>query len=324
MPFSDIDVSLGATERLLSLIDQPAILMSIAGSIVSCNPAFKKLFSRELPMLCDENLMMFVEPNEHAKINEFLKDAVESSVVDPEKSFKVNFVSNDCYVELTITYLTTLVDDKLIFVGLGQVAQDISRQELDEAKAGEKRLQIALEYESRHDSLTGLANRRKLVEDQDAIFEFATKTDATPAYAVMQIDLDRFKQVNDSYGHTAGDALLIHVSDIFTKIIGNKGSVARMGGNEFSILLTKERREQELLKIAEQIIEEVGKPFFFKGTAIQFGVNIGIASSACQGADPAQTQANADQALDEAKESGQNSIRFFTEHFIDEEEYYGT
>lgn len=310
----------GAVARLLNLIQQPAILLNVAGDITYCNPAFNTLFGAEFVELGNNSLMKFVDQHESAPIKDFLGDRSANF----EREMKVDFTCNDRSVELVIKPLTTADDGKMVFVGLSDVAQEVSRQELDEAKAGEKRLQIALEHESRHDALTGLANRRKLVEDQDAIFEYASKTDATPAYAVMRIDLDRFKQINDDYGHTAADALLVHVSDIFTRLTGDKGSVARMGGDEFSILLTRERRERELLKIAEQIIEEVGKPFYFKGTAMQFGVNIGIASSACQGADPSQTQINADQALYEAKESGRNCIRFFSERFVDEEEYYGT
>lgn len=320
MKFSETISGPVAADKILNLIQQPAVLLNIAGDITYYNPAFSSLFDTKFIELRNESLMKFADQCESTSISNFLSAAA----IDSGRELKVNFTCEGRSVDLTIKYLTTADDGKMVFIGLGDVAQDISRQELNEAKAGEKRLQLALEHESRHDALTGLANRRKLVEDQDAIFEVASRTDATPAYAVMRVDLDHFKQVNDNYGHSAGDAVLVHVSDIFTRLVGDKGSVARMGGDEFSILLNRERRVRELSKIAEHIIEEVGKTFYFEGTALQFGVNIGIASSDCQGADPAQTQANADQALQDAKESGRNCVRFFTERFIDEEEYYGT
>lgn len=453
MKFSDSIVGGGATDTLLNMIQQPTILLNITGQITYYNPAFRHLFNTELFELHNENITKFVDQHESVTVDNFLTESRHDATSDFDKELKVNFALGDGCVELTIRRITTTDDGNMVFAGLCEIVQDVSRQELSKVKASEMRLgialetgehavwdtsnvtgdqyvsdnwyairgiskdkaevatgqdflknvhpddhlsileawrsqaedevdvinhqyryrhptnadvdwiwilsrgrivtrdktgaplrvigtdtditelkmieaeledaKIALEHESRHDALTGLANRRKLVEDQDAVFEFAAKTDATPAYAVMQIDLDYFKQVNDNYGHIAGDAVLVHVSDIFTKLIGDKGSVARMGGDEFSILLTRERRQRELLKIAEQIIEEVSKPFYFEGIAMQFGVSIGIASSSCQGADPSQTQANADQALYEAKESGRNCIRFFAERYVDEEEYYG-
>lgn len=454
MKFSEMTDGSGAADELLNLVQQPVILLNNAGDITYYNPAFRGLFETKHFELRNESVLKFVDRNDSAKLDGFLNKSLVENPSDFPKEIKVSFILDNGCVELNIKHLSTSDDGNMVFVGLGEIVQDVSRKELSRVKASEMQLRIAiesaeqaiwdtsdvtgskyvsdywysmrgltkdiadiamghnflddvhpddhhpikeswksqhagkcdvvnqqyryrhpsnkdgdwiwilsrgrivtrdkdghpvriigtdtditdlkkieaelekaktaLEHECRHDALTGLANRRKLVEDQDAVFEFAAKVDETPAYSVMQIDLDHFKQVNDNYGHTAGDAVLVHVSNIFTKLVGDKGSVARMGGDEFSILLTRERRERELLKIAEQIIEEVGKPFYFEGSAMQFGVSIGIASSACQGADPSQTQANADQALYEAKKSGRNCIRFFTERFVDEEEYYGT
>ncbi|WP_162651483.1 sensor domain-containing diguanylate cyclase [Lentilitoribacter sp. Alg239-R112] len=312
--------SLIAADKLLDLVQQPAVLTNDSGAIIYCNQAFDDLFKAQIPDIFNQNITQLIDRKDSDAIIEYLGGTDANS----DQELKVNLAENSGNTKLIVKYLTTDDDGNKLFVGLGSIAHSIPNLELINAKANEKRLQMALEHESRHDALTGLANRRKLVEDQDAIFEFASQSDAAPAYAVMRIDLDRFKRVNDNYGHAAGDAVLVHVSEIFTKIVGSKGSVARMGGDEFSILITRERREREILKIAEQIMEEVAKPFSYKGTALQFGVSIGIASSAFQGADPAQTQANAEQALYEAKESGQNCIRFFSERFIDEEEYYGT
>lgn len=454
MNFSEMIDGSGAADELLNLIQQPVILLNNAGDITYYNPAFRSLFETKHFELHNESVVKFLDQHDGAKIDAFLNRSQHTEFSNLKKEIKVSFVLDIGCVELNIKHLSTTDNGNMVFAGLGEIVQDVSRKELSRVKASEMQLRIALEsaeqaiwdtsdvtgtqyvsdnwysmrglskdeadvamghnflddvhpddhhaikeswktqhvgkcdvvnqqyryrhpsnkdgdwiwilsrgrivtrdreghplriigtdtditdlkkieaelkeaktaleHECRHDALTGLANRRKLVEDQDAVFEFAAKVDETPAYAVMQIDLDHFKQVNDNYGHTAGDAVLVHVSNIFTKLVGDKGSVARMGGDEFSILLTRERRERELLKIAEQIVEEVGKPFYFEGSAMQFGASIGIASSACQGADPAQTQANADQALYEAKKSGRNCIRFFTERFIDEEEYYGT
>lgn len=319
-----------AVDKLLDYIQQPVVLINTIGDITCYNSAFAKLFTPEEFGSGLQNVLNFADQVEHANITDFLNGAAEGSVCE----LTINIAVRAGDTGLTIKRLGTNDDGKAIYVGLGEIVESRSRRMQDkedlpwdeflEAKVNEKRMQLVLEHENRRDALTGLGNRRKLIDDQSALFKDAAKTGATPAYALMQIDLDHFKQVNENFGHEGGDAVLTHVSDIFARLVGDKGSVSRIGGDEFSILLTKERRKLELLKIAEQIIKEVSQPFDLDGTAIEIGVSIGIASSACQGADPLQTQANADQALQDAKNNGSNCVQFFSERFVDEDEFFGT
>jgi diguanylate cyclase (GGDEF)-like protein len=173
---------------------------------------------------------------------------------------------------------------------------------LAEAKA-------SIEYNALHDSLTGLPNRRYL---DDMLRRFAD-----PALleggklALLHIDLDRFKQINDTLGHAAGDAMLVHAAHVLQSNVRPEDFVARIGGDEFVIVCVV-KDEAMLSGLADRIIATMRQPVPYDGHECRFGVSVGIASGAGDAVDPAKLLVNADIALYKAKSNGRSRFEYFT------------
>ena len=175
-----------------------------------------------------------------------------------------------------------------------------------------RELEIAraqLEYDSKHDALTGLANRRLL--DQVAAELCASLEDAH-TYAVLHLDLDHFKKVNDTYGHAAGDAVLVSVAESLRGIVGTDGLVCRTGGDEFAILFQIAPEDSELTAICHNIISALGRPIPFENHSCKIGVSIGGALGRGPTPNISRIFINADAALYAAKEAGRNCFRLYT------------
>jgi diguanylate cyclase (GGDEF)-like protein len=165
---------------------------------------------------------------------------------------------------------------------------------------------------ARHDPLTGLANRRVL---GDAIQD--AKSPTAPAHALLLIDLDRFKPVNDVHGHAAGDAVLCETSSRLRVIAGHRAIVARLGGDEFAVFLSY-RGRHELMRVAQQIITAIAAPYSLGDGKVSIGATVGIALMPEDGSDSSSLLRCADIALYRGKKEGRNTFRFF-EYGMDEE-----
>jgi diguanylate cyclase (GGDEF)-like protein len=131
--------------------------------------------------------------------------------------------------------------------------------------------------------------------------------------AVLYVDLDRFKAVNDTAGHEAGDHLLVAVSKGFTATVRRSDTVARMGGDEFVILLIGPKDQAAIRDVAEKIIALAATPCEFRGHTLEVGASVGIAVFPSDGRDAEALLGFADKAMYWAKKSGRNGFRFFAE-----------
>lgn len=175
--------------------------------------------------------------------------------------------------------------------------------ELESAKA-------RIEHIALHDSLTDLPNRRYL--DQ-VLEDYAAKARLSGGYAaLLHVDLDRFKHINDTLGHAAGDAMLVHASSVLQSNVGDRGFVARVGGDEFIVLCTVHEDVDQAAVLANRIIEQMRKPVYYHGHQCRFGVSVGIAIDNGRVADAKQLLVNADIALYRAKRRGRNRHEFFS------------
>jgi diguanylate cyclase (GGDEF)-like protein len=174
-----------------------------------------------------------------------------------------------------------------------------SRQDLEASRAQAQRQAL-------HDSLTGLPNRA-LFEDQ--LTRALRRRSGT--ISILLLDLDRFKQVNDTLGHQGGDALLVQFGERLTALMRASDMVARFGGDEFAILV-EDSKLPDTLGLAERIIDDVRPPFELSGGDAYVGVSIGIAVSEGPGGNPIELMRKADIALYRAKESGRNNYRLFS------------
>src|SRR5271163_148546 len=161
-----------------------------------------------------------------------------------------------------------------------------------------------------HDSLTGLTSRALLHERLNQALE-AARRKQTPL-ALMMMDVDKFKQVNDSLGHVAGDEILCVTAQRIRASVRETDTVARIGGDEFMVLLPGVRGTRETSKIAAEVVANVSAPVSFRGQEVPVSVSVGISSYPDGGEDVTSLLQNVDIALHEAKALGRNCYQFFT------------
>lgn len=160
-----------------------------------------------------------------------------------------------------------------------------------------------------YDSLTGLANRVQMSQALEQILAAPAKRER--ACAVLMLDLDRFKQVNDTLGHPAGDALLRQVAQRLERVIGADGRCGRLGGDEFEVIIPGTRSRDKLDAIARDIIAVLSQPYNIEGQAVVIGASVGIACAPEDGASSDVLIRNVDLALYAAKDAGRGVARFY-------------
>jgi diguanylate cyclase (GGDEF)-like protein/PAS domain S-box-containing protein len=159
-----------------------------------------------------------------------------------------------------------------------------------------------------HDLLTGLPNRSLLIE---RMTQLIARTDREQSnVALMFLDLDGFKAVNDTLGHETGDELLVVVAKRLVAQVRALDTVARLGGDEFVILLHNPVNNDEVAHIAQRIVESINLPMHFDEKSARVGVSIGIAIYDIDGSTPARLLKSADGAMYLAKAAGKNTFRF--------------
>ncbi|MCX7171516.1 MAG: diguanylate cyclase [Proteobacteria bacterium] len=157
------------------------------------------------------------------------------------------------------------------------------------------------------DPLTGLANRRLLDERMSMALVHARRNKS--AMAVMYLDLDGFKQINDTLGHSVGDDLLKMVAGRLVATMREEDTVARLGGDEFVIALWHVGGSDHVAKVALKVIEAVAQPYLLDGQAVSVTVSAGVGIYPLHGEDADTLMACADRALYEAKHAGKNAYR---------------
>jgi diguanylate cyclase (GGDEF)-like protein/PAS domain S-box-containing protein len=160
-----------------------------------------------------------------------------------------------------------------------------------------------------HDSLTGLANRNLLSERLDEALKLARRLEKK--VAVMILDLDKFKPVNDLHGHATGDKLLKVVAERLIKCAREVDTVARLGGDEFAIVFTNIEDDANIITIADRIIHSIQQPVEIDGNVIQIGTSIGISFFPGDSDTPTELIRMADVALYQAKEDGRRVFRLY-------------
>jgi diguanylate cyclase (GGDEF)-like protein/PAS domain S-box-containing protein len=206
-------------------------------------------------------------------------------------------------------------------VGVITDVSEMKRREIElrdarEAAEGQYKalmeVKFQAEYDSLHDDLTGLANRRHL----DQHLRQWQKGSHDKELALLQIDLDRFKEINDTLGHAAGDFILQHVAAVLRHNCQDDDFIARIGGDEFIVVREANIAREELEFLADQLITELNKPVRYENDLCRFGasigIDIGIASMRDSDADPSRLMMNADIALYRAKQEGRGRYTFFT------------
>jgi len=187
-----------------------------------------------------------------------------------------------------------------------------THEDITERALNEKRIA----YLAQHDLLTGLANRALFTEKLDDVAKRLQRHGTT--FTVLMLDLDRFKYVNDTLGHPAGDQLLIEVAKRLRSSLRDTDVLARLGGDEFAIIQEGEKDQSEgAIALAFRVISLIEQPFDLGGHRVGIGTSIGIAFAPEHGAEAATLLKRADLALYAAKSAGRNDFRIFEPELIE-------
>jgi len=182
-------------------------------------------------------------------------------------------------------------------------------QELSKSTEQLRQSKIQLEEIAFLDALTGLPNRRLFTERFENFKASATRGNKT--FALLLIDLDRFKYINDTYGHDAGDAVLLKTTERLIQATRAVDVVARLGGDEFAILLDSSEPEMSIRKVCERIMDSCMAPIVFGNQQFIVTMSIGAAIYGAHGSFQAELYKSADMALYEAKGGGRNTWRSY-------------
>ena len=176
-----------------------------------------------------------------------------------------------------------------------------------------KRFQTELEYRANYDALTGLANKDLLNDRIEQAIVLATRKRSK--CALLYLDLDRFKVINDSLNHAAGDELLRVIAARLKESLRESDSVARLGGDEFAVVLHEVVDAAAIARISQKILETVELPIRLETQEVFTSTSIGVAVFPDDGGDPQTLLKNADIAMYRAKQGGRNQVCFYTDDF---------
>jgi diguanylate cyclase (GGDEF)-like protein len=235
----------------------------------------------------------------HLLLQEVAQTAVDRLTVQARRieSFRTVMV-------ITLAVLT-LMSLGLVILGLRLQRMVLALKESEEQ----------IRYRANYDSLTQLPNRANFAEHlNEAITRDRRNNGLT---AVLFIDLDRFKTINDTLGHDYGDELIKQVAARIKQATRETDVVSRLGGDEFTVMLTNVTDEIHASIIAKDILARVAQPFMLEGHEVYSSASIGITLSPIDGGDVNTLLKNADMAMYEAKDQGRNTFRFFTSEMTD-------
>jgi len=279
----------------------------LQGRIVDANPAMSRIFGYRSPEelvrdLSDENVTLFEEDGSRDEFISLLMD----------KGEVLDFESQICRKDDTVIWINQ--NARAVRDQAGEVLfYEGSVEDVTERKEAHKRL----EYQAFHDPLTGLPNRPLFLDHLKLAMSRGLRR-SDYIYAVLYMDLDRFKIINDSLGHSIGDELLETVARKLEICVRDVDTIARFGGDEFAVLLEDLAAPREAIKIAKRILEEISTPFMLGGYVVHTSASIGIVLNTEGYATPDLVLRDADTAMYRAKELGKARFKVFTQKMHDQ------
>lgn len=286
---------------ILNSVQDAIITINTDGIIESVNPATEKMFGYHSSELIGKNIEMLVSESHKNLHFEYVNNIVKSNVPNMQpKPIEQSGLHKDGSTLIVELHITTIkLSDEIKIIG---VIKNIT-----ERKQWEKELKkLAMT-----DPLTGLANRNQYNKKLKEAAALSLRSDQP--FALMLLDLDKFKPVNDLYGHPIGDLLLQHVSQVLLSCCRETDTVARLGGDEFAIILSSTTKPFDTHTLAQRIIKQICEPVILEENTIQIGISIGISIFPELASDIEALQTQADDALYEAKEGGRNTFRTYSE-----------
>ncbi|MGB8700477.1 MAG: EAL domain-containing protein, partial [Thermosynechococcaceae cyanobacterium] len=273
-------------------------LISWDGKISYQSPSTRGILGFEIFETLGKIYYDFIHPDDIARFSQTILDVKKNSFAPLSVEYRFrNKEGSWLYLD---SIINNLLDDPSV-EGIVINSRDISDRKLSESE---------LLYLATHDPLTKLPNRSLFAEWLDNEFKLTHRFE-NRCFAVLFLDLDRFKLINDSFGHAVGDQLLIGIADRLKASIREIDKIARLSGDEFAILLVNVETIHNVVGIAERIYESLQAPFNLEGREIFSTASIGIAISNTKYNHPEELLRDADIALYRAKELGKSRFEIF-------------
>jgi len=270
------------------------ITIDINGVIVFINPSAEKIFGYASNEVIGSNISMLIP---ELCYNDFTNLDIDSKFT--EKNLEIlGRQKNNSNLPIEVTISKFYVGKKFFFT---IILRDITER---------KRYEETIKYQAFYDSLTDLPNRLLLKDRID--FQISHSKCTKQSLAIMYLDLDRFKLINDTLGHDMGDKLLKEIAVRLKSCVNETDIVARMGGDEFVILLPDITYEENIGNIASKILQTISKPIFINSHELYISVSIGVTICPNDGKDVETLLTNADVAMYRAKEKGKNNFQLYT------------
>ncbi|MCX7279224.1 MAG: EAL domain-containing protein [Burkholderiales bacterium] len=273
---------------------------TLDGRYIAANPALALLYGYATPQeliadLSDIDRRLYVQPHRRERFARLMAAHGEVS------NFESEVYRRDGSKIWISENARSVYDKQGAFVCFEGTVQDISerKQQLEQ-----------LEYQANYDTLTGLANRNLL---RDRIAPAISHAERLGHFlAVVFIDLDHFKLINDSLGHDAGDQLLVEIAQRIRACMRASDTVARQSGDEFVLLLNEHVQAHSVISHLQRLLGQINQPVHLQGRAFQMGASMGVALYPQDGRDAQTLLKHADVAMYAAKERGRNNFQFFT------------
>ncbi|MGH9016338.1 MAG: putative bifunctional diguanylate cyclase/phosphodiesterase [Acidimicrobiales bacterium] len=299
----DAEASLRASEeRYRSLVQNSSdttLVLGPAGVILYASPATRALVGQDPADLIGRRASDLVHPDDRARVEPELGELLRTAAVIEPLQFRIAHASG------IWRHAEAVVTDMRNRPAVGGYV--INVRDITERKEAEE----LLAHQALHDPLTGLPNRLLLVDRLRTAIARGQRHDGPPP-VVMFLDLDRFKLVNDSLGHGAGDELLVCVADRLRSVLRAADTLSRFGGDEFVILCEGMASEEAVMALAERAMTAIDEPFVINGERFHIGVSIGVAFVDDDGPSPEELLGDADYAMYLAKaRSGQGRVQLF-------------
>lgn len=241
-----------------------------------------------------EAVMNVVHPEDRALLDNAYNDSVKTRT---PYDIEHRLLFPDGRIKCVHERGETLYDvDGAAYKSIGTV-QDITEQ---------KMIQERIEHMAHYDTLTNLPNRALFYDRLRQALSLAKRSEA--GLTLLFLDLDGFKQVNDTLGHQAGDLLLIGVAERLTSCVRESDTVSRLGGDEFTIIIGGTHNQEDVVAIAKKIIQAISVPFDLQGCEARIGISIGIARYTEDARNVDDLVKSADQAMYKAKSAGKNTF----------------
>lgn len=279
-------------------------IITINGSceIVGFNPAAEAMFGYLQQDILGSNVKILVPESVRSEHEAYVKrylDMSQGRVIGVRGRELTAVRKNGEQFSMELSASEMVLGGERYFIG---IVRDITERKLTEEK---------IMHMAQHDYLTGLPNRALFLDRLEQAIALAQC--GNYKNAVLFLDLDGFKQVNDTLGHDVGDLLLHGVAERLKTMVRCSDTVARVGGDEFTVVLNNIGADENVSIVAKKIIDDLSEPFYLKGQRCQVGCSIGIAIFPEDAADSAALLKQADKAMYLSKQAGKNTYKFYSD-----------